>query len=515
VRFPHLATLAFVALLAPAGLADLITGKVVDGNGVGIAGVNIDAKNLTTGDDAVLFDDGTNLDGFFSTTIPPGIYLITFNPPPPPASTSLLVEVDDVVVVGTKAMGVITLPDGVALSGHLQTGAGLPVANVNIDVVELSTGENVDLLNDKSDAFGDFLFAAPAGDIELRFNTKPVVGPTLAPEMLTLTLTGATDVGTVVFQPGFHVTGQVKRTNGLPVVNADTDTKDTVTGDELYTPGDNSDESGLFDVIVPAGTFDFEVCPAFADQLVATTIENLVVAADVNLGVITLANGVTLSGTVKNGLAAPLGNVDVDVRDSTTGVGVTLCSDNTSGAGTYAVVVPTGTFDVTFTPPQNLPYSALTIENVVVSGATILNGTLLDCPFPFNYGAGLAGTGGVVPTIAASGGAPYIGNANWTIDMGNARGGSFGTLVLGFGPTALPLKGGTLLVNIVGPSFLIGLPMIGAPGVAGAGGFSLNLPIPDSPAAVGLGFNAQLIVSDPAGPQGFAFSDGLDVTFCQ
>lgn len=515
MRTTRLATLAFVALLAPTGLADLITGQVVDGNGVGISGVNIDAKNLSTGDDAVLIGDGTDFNGFFTTTIPAGLYKVTFNPPGPPASTSLPRDVDDVIVVGTKNMGVIALPDGVALSGHIQDSLGLPVAGVNIDVVDLSSGENVDLLNDSSNAFGDFLFASPDGSIELRFDTKPVAGPTLAPSAQMLNLADATNVGTVVLQPGFHITAHVQRSNGSPVVNADSDTINLVTGLKLYTPGDNTDDNGNVDIIVPAGTFEFEVCPQFGDQLVATTVKNLVITSNIDLGNLVLPPGVTLSGTVKNGLAVPLGNVDVDVRSSTTGIAVTLCNDNTSSAGTFAVIVPMGSFDVTFTPTVNLPYSALTIDSAVVSGATILNGTLLDCPFPTNYGAGLAGSGGLVPVIGASGGAPYVGNSGWTINMSNALGGASGTLILGFGQAALPLKGGTLLVNISGPNFLIGLPMIGAPGVPGAGGLNLTLSIPDTPVAVGINFNAQLVVVDPAAPQGIAFSDGLDVTFCQ
>ena len=114
---------------------------------------------------------------------------------------------------------------------------------------------------------------------------------------------------------------------------------------DLYTPSDNTDDTGFVDVIVPAGTFDFEVCPAFPDGLVATTVKDVVVSSNLHLGVITLQNGVVLSGTVQNGSGAPLGNIDVDVRHSGSGVAVTLCSDNTAANGTYAVLVPTGTFD--------------------------------------------------------------------------------------------------------------------------------------------------------------------------
>jgi hypothetical protein len=44
--------------------------------------------------------------------------------------------------------------------------------------------------------------------------------------------------------------------------------------------------------------------------------------------------------------------------------------------GQYQVVVPTGTFDVKFTPPTNLALGTQTIPGVVVAGNKVVNGTL-------------------------------------------------------------------------------------------------------------------------------------------
>jgi hypothetical protein len=509
-----LTLIAALTLLTPALQADLIQGRVVDSNGVGVAGVDIDAKNLLGGDDPTLFNDGTDANGFFSTTIPAGQYRLTFNPPPPPTTTHLVAELDDVIVVGTVNLGDVALAPGVSLSGHVQTGAGFPVAAVNLDVIDLASGDNLTTVNDFTDAFGNFNVAAPIGPVELRLDTTPIAAPLLAPTTVELDLTGDTAVGNITLQPGFLLSAFVRRSNGTPVEGADTDTTDALTESDLYTPGDNTDDVGFVDVIVPAGTFDFEVCPLFTDGLVAATVKDVVVNSNLHLGVITLQNGVVLSGTVQNGSSAPLGNVDVDVRHSGSGVAVTLCADNTAANGTYAVLVPTGTFDVTFTPPYSQPYGSQVVASVNVPGNTIVNGNLPDCPFHTLYGAGLAGSGGLVPQLDSSGGAPRIGNPDWTLEISNGRGGSLCTLIFGFGPASIPFKQGTLLVDIVSfPSVFLTLPLSGPAGVPGAGAF--NLPIPATPPIfAGLTWYTQAFVSDPGAPAGFAMSGGMHVTYC-
>ena len=63
-----------LSLLAANVRADFITGRVVDVNGNGVGGVDIDVKNLGSGGDPTLFNDGTDPNGFFTTTIPAGEY---------------------------------------------------------------------------------------------------------------------------------------------------------------------------------------------------------------------------------------------------------------------------------------------------------------------------------------------------------------------------------------------------------------------------------------------------------
>lgn len=136
----HLKGLArlFALLCLPGSMlqADFISGQVVDANGVGVSGVDIDIDNLGSGGDPTILNDGTDANGFFITTVPAGFYRVLFLPPAPPASTHLTAILDNVLVTDTTDMGVITLPAGIGLTGRVMNGSGFPVANVNLDAPE-------------------------------------------------------------------------------------------------------------------------------------------------------------------------------------------------------------------------------------------------------------------------------------------------------------------------------------------------------------------------------------------
>jgi hypothetical protein len=370
--------LVLVLWAAPAA-GDLITGRVVDPSGAGVPGVNLDAIDLINGGQASLTNDSTDAGGFFTTTIAAGVYRVIFKPPPPPATTLLVLEVDPVVVSGTVSLGTRTLALGVSLGGRTLQTNGIPAANVDVDVVDVGTGQEVPLQGDNTNAFGTFNISVPSTPIEVQFKTDNVL-PTLAPIALQLDLNGNASLGDVTLEPGFFLEGTVERTSGQAVVGADLDVRDGASGVQLFTPGDNTDSGGDFSVVVAAGTYDVEICPNPANGLVATEIVMLSIVGDTDVGTIVLQNGVTLSGTITDGQGAPVQNADVDVRFSASGVAVVLCSDNSNASGAYSVIVPTGTFDVTFSPPGSSCLGSDVHLGVVVSGNTVRNGVLPNVP---------------------------------------------------------------------------------------------------------------------------------------
>jgi hypothetical protein len=147
-------------------------------------------------------------------------------------------------------------------------------------------------------------------------------------------------------------------------------------------------------------------------------------------------------------------------------------------------------------------------------GSTIGDG--LDFDGSSSVAIGVAGSGGFVPTLQSVGDPARPGAPAFSLRIGDALGGSLSFLLLGSASTNLALKGFTLWVDPAGSLFLLlGLPLEGPAGVAGAGSLTLTGAIPDEPALDGLHLYGQALVLDPGAPRRVAASDGLDITFCR
>jgi hypothetical protein len=440
-RLPAL-SLVFLAAAAPPAAAQFIHGRVVTPQGAGVAGVNINAENDGSGGDPDLFNDGTDAAGFFTTTVDPaGTYDFLFIPPA--GSGYVVLTLADTVVppVGTLELGNLVLQPGALVTGSVKNQAGAGLNAVNIDVLDPATGDMLFTPGDLTDALGNFSLTVPFGAWTLTFQTTAATGGgTLAPATLDVDLAASTSLGTITLPPGFVLSATILKPNLTGVLDADLDVFDSTTGVQLLTPGDNANAAGFVDVVVPAGTFDVEVSAPFANKLVGQTVAGVAVSGNSSLGVIQLQAGQILQGTVKNGANQPLAGVDVDVFVASTGLQVTLSNDNTSATGAYAVIVPgSTTIDVDFEPPYSMPYGSQAVPNVVVTTVTkVQNGVLPDLPFHVPYGTGLAGSGGFVPLLGSSGGAPRFGNPDWALELSQALGGTTSVMLAGFGPASRP-----------------------------------------------------------------------------
>ncbi len=505
-----LSALAMLVSFASPSFAGVITGRVVDFNGLGVPGVNINADFSGGGGHPTLLNDGTDANGYFTTTITPnGVFDISFLPPAPPLTTHLITELFDVSVVGTINLGTIALPRGYSLSGRLLNPAGLGVADVNLDVID-AAGNNLVLQSDSSNASGVFNLAVPLGDHTLRMDTSAVVGQTLASKQSAVNVAGNTDLGTLALAQGFTLTGFVKRTNLVGVAGVQLDVYDSATGTKLYVPLNTTDAAGAFSLIVPAGIFDVRFAPPFALLLVATERVNQVVNANLNLGTLILQNGVVLSGTVQAFNGQKYAGVDVDVFFAGTNNQVVLFNDNTSALGIYQVVIPTGTFDVRFTPLYSMPLASQFVNGVVVTANKLVNGTLPTCPFYSNSGAGTAGTGGAIPQLIATGGAPRLGNPDYALELSNGRGRA--VAVFAWTPYTRPVgpfNGGNYLTTLGGYRVVT---LSGASGVAGAGSASVSVAIGSQAVLNGLTLDARAYVLDPAAAGGKAYTPFLAAT---
>ena len=501
--------------LASSTSAEVISGRVVDSSGNGVVGIDIDVLNNGSGGDPDIFNDGTDPSGFFTTTvIPPGVYDIRFTPPAPPATTHLPVLLTNVAVVGSINLGVITLPAGVSVSGRAVDSNGLPAGGVSLGVFDAATGQKVLTRSHSTNAFGNFSIAVPPASIELRFDASKVIGRTLVSKIVGLFPSANTNLGDVVLPVGFLLSGTVQRTSGTAVANADIDVQDITTGVELYTPGDNTNALGVFSFAVPAGTWEVQICPSAATALVAGQLDDVVVSANTNVGVIQLQTGVTLFGTVTDSGGLPVPLVDIDVMDTVTGQEVPLCGGGSNASGVFSFVVPIGVLDVEFSPGFQLPLGAHVESALSITSNTLLNAALPDCPFGINYGTGLAGTGGFVPHLTTSGGAPRIANLAYRFELEEGLGGAPAVLIISLGQFNIPLFGGTMLVDFrKGMSVRQTVILGGASGVGGEGsapGFLPRIPI----ALSGVTLYSQFFVLDTVTPAGLAMSEGLQMAVC-
>jgi hypothetical protein len=155
---------------------------------------------------------------------------------------------------------------------------------------------------------------------------------------------------------------------------------------------------------------------------------------------------------------------------------------------------------MTFSVPVSTGGSSGEITTLVEVRGTPCAGTFV------GYGDGLAGSGGFVPTLSATG-CPVPG-ASLDLHVAAALGGGIGVMALGTDPAAVPLFGGTLLVTPVVFSTIL---LAGAPFAPGEGHVASPLILPANPAISGLSICGQAAILDPGAVQGISLSPALRI----
>lgn len=389
-----------LALVGNASAATLI-GRVVDPGGVGVPGVNLDLFDEATGDEIDIVNDSTDLNGDFSIVVPDNAtyevrFLTDLATRLLPRSVGGVIVTTGVVDMGTTALENAALLTAVVVRSD--TMAAVVGADTDVDVS--ATGARVLTPGDNTDATGRFSVLVPLTSIDLTIEPQKIQ-KLVALEIPNIAIAGDTDLGVIQVEPGALLSGTVRRSSNNTVVeDADIDVFDSATGNEIPTSGDDSDDFGVFSVVVPFGTIDYAVKPQKDDRLVAERLAGIEIVADTDVGNILLDAGALLTGTVvRTSGGAPVVGADTDSADAYTGAAILTPGDDTNGAGVFSIVVPFGTIELSIEPRTADRLVALRFPDLDVNADMNLGVLSLDDGFLVS---GFVNDGGANPVSGTS-----------------------------------------------------------------------------------------------------------------
>ncbi len=272
------------------------------------------------------------------------------------------------------------------ITGQVTDPLGQPVPSVDLDFVDVITGDDAQVNNATTDPTGHYTVIILIPGIYDVFFTPPT-GIRLAAHEEPSVNMNVDQVLDVVLEEAWFVSGHVLRADtGLPAIGVDLDFKDVVTGQKLFTPADNTNLDGLYDVRIPKGiyeiTFDGPTpeLPADPPQLAHGRMEEISVdgSGDVSLPLIVLEPGFLVEGLINNDKGDAVLGVDLDFFPAGTDEQLFTKNDNTNANGFYGTIVPAGTYDIEFGPPQGSTLAAEDRFNVVIAGDTVVGIDVLD-----------------------------------------------------------------------------------------------------------------------------------------
>ncbi len=340
----------------------VLSGTVTDSSLVPLSAVQVllyDALGNPIGIPSTL----TNASGFYSIAgLPTGTYGLEFVPS---VQGHLGETFTGISVVGNTTFDVM-LAAGYNLTGFVRDDLGQGIFDIDLNVYEQATGIKLVTSGDNTDINGFYHITVPPGEYRIRY--RPVglfADPWVPVEFSNVVIASDTAIDVTMFL-GYEVSGTISQFGGGPSVNADLDFTNSSTGILQVTPGDNTDGTGFYSVILPLGTYDVNVTPQAGDPFVPLDDYGVIISGATTLDYI-LQPGFYISGTVTNSLFNPIQTVDIDVVDSLTGVKLVTSGDKTDASGFYQVIVPSGTYNLIYQPQVATGLAPAQFFGVVVS----------------------------------------------------------------------------------------------------------------------------------------------------
>jgi hypothetical protein len=341
-------------------------------NNAVVAGVDIDVADTLTGRKIPISADVTDAAGFYRVVVPAGNFDMAFQPP----VSSGLASVESLnVSVATDQMLDANLPAGFTLSGTVQRAAGGGLSNINIKFVNSATGAKVPLANHFTNALGNYAVVAVPGTYTVEF--EPPKSTRRAAEDFPNFSFNANTTLNVTLDSGRAVSGLIKDSLNNPIVEVDFDAFAVPSGNELYTPSDNTDSTGYYEAVVSPGTLNLAYTPPLASRFAGISFAGVSIVNDTVIN-LTLRHGVQLSGTVRDSSANPVAGVRVRAFGSQE---APLAKGSTDGAGNFAGILVLGTYSLHFVPASTGLFDSLVVSGVQVRMDSMIAVTLPRKPF--------------------------------------------------------------------------------------------------------------------------------------
>jgi len=271
------------------------------------------------------------------------------------------------------------------VSGRVTNELGQPVAVADIDIFLSATDTCVDPLGiDATDANGNYSLMLLPGVYEVRY--IPPLGMALAGHVEPTVNLNVNQVVDVVMKDAFFVTGTVLRGDaGQPAIGVDLDFDSLVTGERVFTPRDNTDLTGRYNVAVPAGIYQVSfdgpqpLLPTDPLRLAHGVIEEITVdgSGQVTLPQVVMELGYVVQGRILDFIGFPVPGVDLDFRLAGTNTSIFVKNDNSNVGGDFQPIVPAGVYDIEITPPSGLPLVSVIRPSVAVAADTLLGDQIL------------------------------------------------------------------------------------------------------------------------------------------
>jgi hypothetical protein len=510
---------ALGALTCAAANAGVITGVIMDSQGNPVRNALFEFKAMSGGGQPIVTGGTTNVNGAFTTTVTPdGDYHWTITPLAAPLSRAVVTRLDNIVVGPTvNNLGTVTLQVGVQVTGRVTNVSHTPLVSVGMHFMTPGATQALDFTNNATDAYGNFNITVPYGECEIQIEPGPVPyygGPGTAPHSHSTnfpsSLAGPISLGDLVMPVGTPVSGSVRRqSDNSAIVGLDFAWVNRATGQSMYIPHPITDSFGNFFFTSEAGQFDLHFLPVPNDNLVAGSVNDVTVPVTAQLGTIFLTDGVELKGRVRGSGNVSLADVSVTLVNHATQAPVFIGDVRTGVDGRYTVLVPSGTYDVGFSPPFAVPYGRDTRTNIVVSGNSVtVDSNPASLPFFTTTGTGTPGLGGFIPGISAIGGTPRLGNADYALRCTQGCGGAMVIAVF-----TQPWNTALFDTQFVGNTHLLSrMRLSGLPNTAGTGSIEIGNPVPNDPSIVGQTLHARFMVRDASADRGWARSVELLAT---